>query len=426
VAILAGLLFGTFPALRASRVDLQDALKESTRGSSIGTARHRFLQGSVIVQIALTLVLLLASALTVRSLAHLLETDPGFRPDQVMTMRVVLPGSRYDTPAARMSFFTALIEKLRGIPGVRDVGLSAYLPFGGGGDSSPFDLPGRPTRPNEPARHANTRIVEGDYFRAMGIPLLRGRAFVAADQGDNVAAIIDETLAKAFFGDEDPVGKQISQGRPATIVGVVRAVAHGELGEPTHPTIYYHFPQYAWLNFMFAVMRTSLPDESAIGLARSAVRQLDPALPVFDVKTMPERIKGSLAPRRLAMAVLAGFAALSLVLALLGIYGVISYSTAQRTQEIGIRVALGARPQDVTRMVLRGGLGLALIGLGAGTLLFLALAHVVNSLLYGIGSRDPVTIAGGILLLSTIALIASYLPARRAARVDPLVALRAE
>jgi predicted permease len=426
VAILAGLAFGIFPALRASRVDLQDALKESTRGSSIGTARHRFLQGSVILQIALTLVLLLASALTIRSLAHLLETDPGFRPDQVMTMRVVLPGSRYDSPAARMSFFTTLVEKLRSIPGIRDVGLSAYLPFGGGGDSSPFELPSRPARPNEPARHANTRIIEGDYFRAMGIPLLRGRAFTPSDQGDDVVAIIDETLAKSFFGDEDPVGQQISQGRPATIVGVVRAVTHGELGEPPHPTVYYHFPQYAWLNFMFAVMRTSLPDESAVGLARAAVRQLDPTLPVFDVKTMPERIKGSLAPRRLAMAVLAGFAALSLVLALLGIYGVISYSTAQRTQEIGIRVALGARPQDVTRMILRSGLALALIGLAAGTLLFMGASRVVGSLLYGISARDPLTIVGGIIVLSGIAMVASYVPARRASRVDPLVALRAE
>jgi putative ABC transport system permease protein len=177
---------------------------------------------------------------------------------------------------------------------------------------------------------------------------------------------------------------------------------------------------------MFAVMRTSLPDESAIGLARGAVRQLDPTLPVFDVKTMSERIAGSLAPRRLAMAVLAGFAALSLVLALLGIYGVISYSTAQRTQEIGIRVALGARPQDVIRMILRSGLALAVIGLAAGTLLFVGASRAVGSLLYGIGARDPLTILGGIIVLSAIAMVASYIPARRASRVDPLVALRAE
>ena len=426
VVVIAALLFGVVPAVRAARVDLQDALKDSARGSSLSFARHRFLQASVIVQVALTLMLLLASALTVRSLARVLELDPGFRPAHVTTMQLTLPRARYANNAARMGFYNTLIDRLGAIPGIESVGLASYLPFNGGTDSSPFELPGRSAAPNEPARHANTEVIAGDYFRAMGIPILRGRTFTAADAEGAEGVIVDEYLAKSFFGNEDPIGKAIIHNNRATIIGVVRSVAQEYLGQAPHPTIYHHYAQSPWLGFTTAVMRSSLPDEQVAALARSAVRAMDPQLPVFDIKSMPERISASLTPRRLAMYVLLGFAALSLALSVLGIYGVISYSTAQRTQEIGIRMALGANPGDVTRMVLRDAMLLAAVGVVAGAVLFLGVGRVLASVLYGIGARDPLTIALGIVVLAGVALVASYLPARRAARVDPLVALRGE
>jgi putative ABC transport system permease protein len=426
VVLGAALLFGVFPALRASRVDLQDTLKDSARGSSMALGRHRFLQGSVVVQVALTLMLLLASALTVRSLARVLQVDPGFRAAQLTTMRITLPGARYGSNAARSAFYDALIERLRAIPGVESVGLVAYLPFNGGTDSSPFELPGRPELPNEPARHANTEVVAGDYFRAMGIPLLRGRAFGTADENGAESVIVDEYLAKSFFGADDPIGKPIIHNNRATIIGVVGNVTQEYLGQPPHPTIYHFYQQEPWISGANAVIRSRLPDERVVTMARSAVREIDPLLPVFDVKSMTERISASLTPRRLAMYVLIGFAALSLALAMLGIYGVISYSTAQRTHEIGIRMALGAEPREVTRMVITGALTLAGIGVTAGMVLFLGAGRIVATLLYGVGPRDPLTIVGGIVLLGVVSLLASYIPARRAARVDPLAALRNE
>ncbi|HEY2854379.1 MAG TPA: ABC transporter permease [Gemmatimonadaceae bacterium] len=428
VALSAAVLFGVVPALRASRVDLNDALKDSSRATSITLSRHRFLQGSVVVQVALTLVLLLASALTVRSLARVLEIDPGFRPESVMTMRINLPRSRYRDNAASAAFYNALDDRLKAIPGFASTGLVAFLPFSGGGDSSPFDLPGRPPLPNEPARHANTQVIEGDYFRAMGIPLLRGRTFGPADaaESENESVIVDEYLAKSFFPNEDPIGKAIIHNNRATIVGVVANVPQEYLGQELHSTIYHYMPRNPWYGGASAVIRSTLPNATVAAMARAAVRDVDPQLPVFDVKSMPERVSASLTPRRLAMFVLLGFAALSLALSVLGIYGIISYSTAQRTREIGIRVALGADPGDVTRLILRSAMTLAGIGVVAGALFFLGVGSVLASVLYGIGPRDPLTIAGGVLLLAAVAFVASYIPARRAARVDPLVAMRAE
>ena len=426
VVVATSLLFGLAPALRASRVDLQDALKDSARGSSMAPGRHRFLQAAVVVQVALTLMLLLASALTVRSLARVLEIDPGFRAAQATTMQLSLSGSRYSSNAARIGFFNTLLDRLKGTPGLESAGIVAYLPFNGGTDSSPFELPGRAVQPNEPARHANTEVVAGDYFRAMGIPLLRGRIFAPADAQGDEHVIIDEYLAKSFFSNEDPIGKQIVHNNRATIIGVVGSVAVEYLGQSPHPMIYHYWPQNPWLGRATAVIRSTMPNATVTALARSVVRDLDPQLPVFDVRSMPERISASLTPRRLAMYVLVGFAALSLALSVLGIYGVISYSTAQRTQEIGIRMALGANPRDVTRMVLRDAMILTAVGVVAGGLLFLGVGRVLASVLYGIGPRDPLTIATGVVVLAGVALVASYVPARRAARIDPLVALRGE
>jgi putative ABC transport system permease protein len=341
-------------------------------------------------------------------------------------MRLTLPDTRYGSSPARIAFYNSLIERLRSIPGIQSAGLVLYLPFNGGTDSSPFELPGRPTQPNEPPRHANTEVIAGDYFRAMGIPLLRGRTFTPADAHGEEGVIIDEYLAKSFFPNEDPIGKPIVHNNRATIIGVVGSVTVEYLGQAPHPMIYHYWPQTPWYSSATAVVRSTQPNETMALLARNAVRDIDPQLPVFDVKSMPERISASLTPRRLSMYVLLGFAALSLALSVLGIYGVISHSTAQRTQEIGIRMALGANPGDVTRMVLRGAMTLTAIGVVGGAVLFLGAGRVLASLLYGIGPRDPLTIAAGAILLAGVALIASYIPARRASRLDPLIALRNE
>jgi predicted permease len=429
VTILAGLAFGAVPALRAARVDVQDALKGSGRGSSMGADRHRFLRGSVVLQMALTVVLLAASTLTVRSLARLLATDPGFRPEQVMTARLSLSGSRYPTGPARVAFYQSLLERLRAAPGVASVGLAAYPPFTGGSDSSPFEIDGMPARPGEPARHSNTQIVAGDYLRAMGIPLLRGRVFDARDNDPEApVALIDAELARQYFpAGVDPIGKRISQGAPmATIVGVVGSVNQSRLGDPLKATVYHHHPHYNWLSAMTVVVRTALPAPVVTSLVRNAVRELDPALPVYDVKPMTERVAASLAARRMAITVLAGFAGLSLLLAVLGIYGVMSYTTGQRTRELGIRVALGADPRAVTRMVLGGGLVLAGVGAAVGAAAFLGFGRVLRALLYGIAPTDPATLLLSVAALSVAASAACYLPARRASRVDPVTALRAD
>jgi putative ABC transport system permease protein len=424
IAVLAGMLFGVVPALRASRVDLGDALKEGGRGSSSGPNRQRFLQTSVVVQVALTLVLLLGSVLTIRSLARLLAIDPGFRPERVVTLRVNLPTARYAVPR-RSPFFAQFLDRLRTVPGFESVSLVSGLPFSGDGDSSPFRLTGIAKEPNEPERHANITVAAPDYFRTMGIVLVRGRDFGAVDASTGrIAAIVDERLVEQYFHGIDPIGKDISQGPDATIIGVVRSVKQSELNAPLKATVYYDFRQYSWLSGYQVVIRTALPTDAVARLARGVLAELDPQLPLYDVRSMEQRVADSVGARRLAVNVLSAFAALSLVLALLGIYGVISYRTAQRTQEIGIRMALGARPAEVTAMVVRGGMTLAALGLAVGTVVYLGAGRLLQTLLYGISPHDPPSIVGCILVIAVVAFGASLIPARRAARVDPSRAMR--
>jgi predicted permease len=305
----------------------------------------------------------------------------------------------------------------------------AYPPFGGDSDSSPFEIAGAPRQPGQSERHANTQVVHGDYFKAMGIPVLRGRTFEPSDNNpDAPVAIIDEQLARQYFAPgDDPIGKVIRHGAgPATIIGVVGQVQQNGLGDPPKATVYHYYPHYAWIDFMSMVIRSSLPSQVVAREVRALVRQLDNTLPVYDVKPMEQRVADSVAARRLAVGVLAGFAALSLLLAVLGIYGVMSYTTSQRTKELGIRLALGAEPRAVVRMVLLGGLGLAGIGVLVGAVAFVGVGGALRALLYGVAPQDTATIALSVSALIGAALAACYLPARRAARVDPVTALREE
>ena len=426
--LVAGVLFGLFPALRAGRVDVQDALKDGTGGASLGGRRSRVLHTSVVVQVALTLVLLVGSGLMIRSLRLLLSQNPGFNPERVTTMKMTVTGPRYQQQGSLTPFYDQLLGRLGAMPDLGPVGLVSELPFSGESDSSPFTIIERAPNPNLPTMHANIRTVGGDYFRALDIPLLRGRSFDKTDvptpnQGLWVA-VIDETLAKTYFPNEDPIGKRINQGPDATIVGVVGSVSHGELGEPPKATVYYPYTQHDWNTGMYLVARTTLPMAGVVSRVRGAVKTIDPNVPLFSAQTLDERISGSLAPRRLAMVVLTGLAVLSLGLAVFGLYGVISYAVSQRTREFGIRIALGARPGDVQGMVLRQGVLLALLGVLVGLAGAFAATRALSNLLFGVSTRDPLTFVVGPLVLAIVAVAASYLPARRATKADPLVALR--
>ncbi|MEP7345830.1 MAG: ABC transporter permease [Gemmatimonadaceae bacterium] len=432
VTLLAGLVFEIAPALRATRVDAQEALKEQGRGSSLGLRGQRFIRASVVAQTSIALVLLLGATLTIRSMRELLRVDPGFQAQNVTTMRAALAGSRYPNGKSRAAFFEGLAERLRSVPRIIAVGMVDGVPFSSAGTSSPLAIRGMAELEGQPERHANMRVISGDYFKAMGIPLVRGRVFDASDAvppdsgSFRFSAIIDEAVARKYFGDVDPIGKVISQGPDAVVVGVVGAVRNGELGQLPYPTVYYPHRQYNWYGSLYVTVRSTLDPTAVLGQVRAAVRQLDENVPLYDVQQMSDRVEESLGQRRLALIVLGGFATLAVMLATLGIYGVISYGVSQRTREIGIRIALGATPSDVLRREMWSGVTLALGGVSLGAIAFLALGQVLSALLYGVGARDPATIISGVVVLLVVSMAASFWPARRAARVPPLEALRTE
>ena len=427
ITLLAVLAFGIAPTVRAGRTDGHVALRDAARGTSAGSGRNRLLRFGAVAQVALSLMLLLGAGLLIRSLSLLLGTDPGFKPSHLLTFRVSLPGATYQSEPRKVEFFDQLTAGLSALPGVEGAGGISDLPFGEGRNSSPFTIQGKPVGPGEPERHADMRFVEGDYFRTMGIPLIRGRSFSAEDRhGSPWVSVIDESLARQYFGSEDPIGQILSQGPSSTIVGVVGSVKHGDLTEADKPTIYYAYAQAPWYSSLYLTVRTPRDPGSLMPEVKARVAGIDKALPVYDVGSMQERVDRSLGTRRMAMAVLSGLAGLALLLALLGVYGVLSYSTSRRTHELGIRMALGAVPGDLVRMVLGSGLGLAAAGLAAGLAGFLILARFLGAILYGVTPHDPLTIAAGVGLLAVSAAAAAYLPARRAARVDPVQALREE
>ena len=428
VTIVAGVLFGVIPAWRASRVSAQEVLRDSGRGASLGSSRHRFLKGLVIAQVALTLMLLLGSGVLVRSMTRLLATDPGFRSADAITMQIAPPTSRYGW-AERAVLYQQVVDRLRVIPGIDAVALTSSVPLSDMMlDSSPFAVPGAPPLPDGQQRHANAIAVSPDYFRTLGITLLRGRAFTDSDRnGTQPVVIVDEQLASQYFPNEDAVGRVINHFGPGlTIVGVVQRINQTELGGAPKATVYYPYAQMPFASAAI-VIHSPMQPSAVVPAVRAAVREIDPQVPVYDVMTLPERVERSLGTRQLAVVVLGGFAALALTLALLGTYGVLSYSTTQRTRELGIRMALGARPGDVVRMVLRNGVFLAATGLVIGMLTYLTVGgRMMQALVYGVSPSDPLTLALCVLLLGGAALLACWIPARRAAHVDPAISLRTE
>jgi putative ABC transport system permease protein len=429
VSLFTGLLFGIAPALFASAVRLAEALRDATRGTTVGRSGLR--RGLVVVEVALAVILLIGAGLLGRSLDGLLRVDTGLREEQVLTMRMTLAGARYDDDAAMRNFYGELLPRLEALPGAAAVGGVMYLPLTGQKMGHVFYVEDRP-RPREGEEPGtDLRVIAGDYFSALGIPLLRGRAFDARDHADAPPVfVINEELARLHFAGEDPVGKRlgipwIGEDISGEIIGVVGSVR--EMGPTAAPSaaIYQAYAQMPSPQ-MTLVLRTRGDPLALASAAAAAVREIDSDQPVAEVRTMEQVMASTVARPRLILYLLGGFAGVALLLAALGLYGIISYTVTQRSHEIGVRVALGADRADVLRMVVSQGLWLTLTGLLLGLLGALAVTRVMQSLLFGISATDPPTLAGVALFLAGVALLASYLPARRATRVDPIVALRSE
>jgi len=439
IGILAIVILGIVPAWHMSRANPSDALRESGRSTTGSRGRQGFRSILVGGELALGLVLLAGTALLLKSLARIGDVNPGFEPHGVMTAGLALPQTHYNTPEKQFAFFRGVVEKLSHAPGVVAAGAGIGLPFAGGNPSASFQIEEKPAGPGDPGPHGDVRAVTPGYFVALGIPLREGRIFTAADQmGTQPVIVIDENLEREYWPNEDPVGKRIRNGSRspwATIVGVVGHIRFNQLaGEEASAGAaqsagkgVYYFPLYQTeAPYGFLIAKSKGNPESLAGAIRQAVRDIDPHQPISDVKSMDERISESLGPQRFAANLLAVFAALAILLTAVGLYGLISYSVTQRTNEIGIRTALGAGRSDILRLVLRQGATLALAGAAAGIVAGLLLARTMQSLLYGVSPADPLSFAGAAVLLVAVALAASWLPARRATKVDPLVALRYE
>jgi predicted permease len=429
-AIAAGILFGVAPAWQISRLDRYELLKEGGRANSGGLGRQRLRAVLVVAEVALALVLLVGAGLFLRSLAALEDVNPGFQPNGAITASVSLPPAQYADTGKRISFYRAVLGNLAAMPGAASVAAAAPVPFSGMGGSASFAIEGRPSPPGDPGPHGEIGLVSPDYFAALKIPIRRGRAFTDVDRLDTQpVALVDEILARQYWPNEDPIGKHIRRGRSAewsTIVGVIAHVKNAELGGEDVKGRYY-FPLYQVPPpFATFVVRTpSDPARLAAGI-RDAVRSVDSTQPVSDVRLLSEMVNSSLAPRRFVVTVLGVFAGMALLMAVIGLYGVIGYAVAQRTQELGVRMALGAQAGEILWLVLGQGMRLAGAGVAIGLVVSLAASSLLRNELFHISSFDPLTFALMAAVLIGAALLASYIPARRATRVDPMVALRYE
>ncbi|MFL5578864.1 MAG: ADOP family duplicated permease [Gemmatimonadaceae bacterium] len=428
---LTGLLCGLAPALRAARLDVQDAMRAGTRGTASARAR-RLSDAFVVGQFALSLVLLVATGLLLRSYGRLLAVDPGYRAEGVLVARVSLPGSRYPSDTAVRQLYGRLLDRVAALPGVRAVGAADRVPLTPGNPQNNVVAEGKEPKAGEPVLVANVRQVSLGYFAAIGTPVVRGRAFAASDdERAPRVGVVDETFARHFWPGEDPIGKRFryqgdtSAARWITVVGVVPNVKRSRLDEPPDLQVYQPLAQQVnWRNDI--VVRTAGPPEAVLPLLRRELAALDPTLPLYDVHTMTDAVERSLSTRRLTSLLITAFGATALVMAAIGIYGVISVAVGARVREFGVRLALGAPAGEIGRMVLGRGLLLASLGAAAGLAGALAVGHLLRGLLFQVGPIDWVTFAAVVAVLGATALLACWLPARRATRVDPLVALQAE
>ena len=437
ISLLTGMIFGLAPALLATKPNLNEWLKEGSKGSS-GGFRRRAHHVLVVTEVALALVLLIGAGLMINSFMRLQQVDPGFSTKNVLTMQLSLPQSKYREGAQIRDFYQQLIQRVETLPGVRSVGAVNRLPLSGTGTDRSFIVEGRTSASPGQNSSVEWRAITPNYFSALNIALKDGRFFTEQDHANAPGvAIVNETMARRFWPGESPIGKRIKMTGPAdlpwlTVVGVVGDVRHFGLDSDVKPEMYFSHLQSPWPSMpaltrtMAVVLQTSSDPNGLTGALRSTVGVMDGDLPLYNIKTMEEVFSKLIARQRFNMLLIAIFAGVALVLAAVGIYGVMAYSVSQRTREIGIRMALGARPADVLKMIVGQGFKLVLIGAVIGLVASFTLTNFLSSLLYGISATDPITFVIVSLVLIGVALAASYVPARRATKIAPIIALRDE
>jgi putative ABC transport system permease protein len=433
VSVLTGLVFGLVPAWRASRANLNEALKESGRSTTASGGRHRFSNLLVVSELALAIVLLTGAGLLIKGFWRLSTVDPGFKPEHLLSMRLELPEARYKEVPVQTQFRERVLQAVNSLPQT-EAAIVSEIPLVGDALHQNFVVEGQPSAPGEEP-DLYTRTIMGDYFRLMNIPLLKGRAFTGQDRdGSQRVAVINEAMARTFFKDKEPLGARVRWARDreenwVTIVGVVADVRHFGLNQPDEPAVYTPYAQTAqsWKRWQYLVVRTDTQSPAAmVEAVKKQVWSVDSQIPVTKVRPLTEVLAMSMGPQRFNMTLLGLFAAVALLLASVGIYGVVSYAVTARTHEIGVRMALGASHRDVLRMILGQGMALIIMGVALGLIAAFALTRVMASLLFNVQATDPSTFILVSLLLSAVAFCASYLPARRATKVDPMTALRYE
>jgi putative ABC transport system permease protein len=438
ISVLTGIIFGLAPAIQASKPQFNEVLKDAGRSLAGGVHVRRLRDSLVVAEIALATILLLGAGLMIRSFGKLAAAEPGFDSENALTMQVWLPQSKYPDRNRIANFYEQALDKIRGIPGVKSASAINFLPFSGWGDATSLSIDGRAAAAPGQEPTAQYRVIDSDYFEAMGIPILRGRPFEEQDRDktDRVA-VINQTMARRYWANEDPIGKHIRPEFPETstpwrpkaarewltIVGVVGDVKEFGAIDETPAVFYVPYLQNPSA-LMRLVVRSDEQVTSLLPAIRQEVRAIDKDQPVTEIKTMREFIAESAFQRRFNTALLGIFAVVALILAVVGIYGVTSYSALQRTREVGIRMALGAQSRDVLSMMVAQGMRLSLTGVGIGLAGGWVLTRVMRNLLFGVGPTDPLTYAGVALLLAGMSLAASFIPARRATKVSPIDALR--
>jgi predicted permease len=436
ISLASGIVFGLAPALRVARLDLHTVLKDAGRGSSGGSAvwgRGNMLRRLLVVgELALSIVLLIGAGLLIRSLTRLQEISPGFNPQNVLTLELTLSGRKYGDRQAIVETYRQLWERLRNMPGVSAAGAVSSIPMSEMYAWGPVIVEGRIPAPGENFINVDQRIVGGDYFQAMQIPLRSGRLFTEQDRDKGpLVIIVDDHMAAEIWPGQNPLGKRIRFADSkldapwATVVGVVGRVKQYTLDEDSRIALYLAHTQNP-ARAMNVVVRSATQPNSIAGAVKKEIRELDSNLPLYNVKTMEQRLDESLARRRFSTFLLSIFSALALVLATIGIYGVMAYLVTQGAREIGIRIALGATQSNILLLVVQSGVALALVGIAIGLAGALALTRVMHNLLFGIEATDPLTYLAIAALLLIVAFFASYIPARRASRIDPMISLRCD
>ena len=427
LALVTGVVFGLAPALYAARTSAGDALREGGRRISSGRAGARARDALVAMEVALAAMLLIGAGLTLLSFSRLLGIDPGFNQQNAITFEIGLPAGTYQGRERVTQAQHQIVEQLRALPGVTYAGGSSHVPLAGGNMTTQLTIEGRPITPPDRPPEVNYRITTDGFTEAVGMPVRRGRTIAASDASDGWrVAMINEALARRLFPNEDPVGRRVRVTEDSTwltVVGVVGDVRHSSLEAEPSPEVYVPIESEP-NNFLRFVVRTSGPAAALSAEVRRAIRTFDPTIPVVNLETLEGVVSRASVPRRFAMLLLGSFAAIALVLAIGGVYAMVSYAVSQRTQELAVSVALGAQPRQVVRTVMARGLSAVAVGLGAGVLLALALGQTMSALLYGVNARDPMIYTAAPAILGVVAIVSALIPALRASRVDPVVALR--